>query len=1178
MPEAIDLYAEALALEPTLLPAHQALERLYERIGAHEALAGLLESDLATTSDAEERVAVLFRLARLHEDQLGDLEAAAGACERILALAPDHLVALRALAALRERACRFDEVVALHDRLASITSDSRKAIARLYARAGRWTDLVAMCRAEAEASFSTESAAALHFRVGEILEQRLGQEGEAIAAHREVLTLSPSHVGALRALARLYRAHGEWESLVEVLTADAAARAAPDRKAALLGEVAEILETRLGDLDRAAEVHAEVLRAAAGSGPSLRALDRILSARGRWAELASLRRAHADHERGPARVASLLRAAALLADRAGDAAGAEEACRAALAEAPGHAGALLLLSRVAKAQAEAREALAARAAEPRDAAQLLVAAALDRVAEGGDGAADLARAAALAPSDPVAGPLAEAALRRSGDHGALAELLAARRAAEPGAPWRALWAQQEGEAWEDAGDAGRARIAYEESLRLAPGALPALRGLRRVHARTGAWREVREQLQVEGASLRDPALAAAAFAEAGELALSLLGEPAGAAADWRRGVERDPLDAALADRLAGLLQQSGSDAELCELRELRARAETDPGRAADAWMAAARVAIEKLSDRDRALADLDRALAARPASAPALLLRGRLLAEAGRPADGACDLSACLALAGDPAIAAPVHLELAALYEGPLRDAPRAMSHLNAVLAAAPEHAEALARLALVHRDARNWPAAADALRRLVALPSLAPDALRRHLLELADVRVEGFDDRAAAMELCRRALELVPDDAAALERLARLEEGAGDHAGVISALDAVAAAAPAGAERARAYLRSARVLAGALGDTRRAVAELRRALEADPGSVEARIALADLYATTDPALAVEEHRRFLAEDPARIESWRALYHLFHDGRAHDRAFVVAGVLRFLMASDPASDGAYYAHNALQAPSSSSQALAPGEWLSLRHPDDRGRLSEILSLVGDALAEAVELPVPTREKLKGAQPLSRLVAELCRNVAIAAFPVRHAGDGAELWLEPGDPPAVRAGADLARRHSVPEQRFLLARAAARLRARSGLAARLEPGALGDLMGAVVRQVEPDSAALGNPSDALVRAVARALPRRIRKALDEPVRALVRAGPQDVAGWRAALGATADRVGLLLDVPAALGLLLREGGATAPDAAGVAAAVRASPGLGQLLCFTASEEHLRLRQRLHLAIA
>ncbi|HEX9288169.1 MAG TPA: tetratricopeptide repeat protein, partial [Anaeromyxobacteraceae bacterium] len=560
VPEAIDLYAEALALEPTLLPAHQALERLYERIGAHEALAGLLESDLATTSDAEERVAVLFRLARLHEDQLGDLEAAAGACERILALAPDHLVALRALAALRERAGRFDEVVALHDRLASITSDSRKAIAllqrsaevqeeqlgddaaaaathervlrldpthlpalralgRLYARAGRWTDLVAMCRAEAEASFSTESAAALHFRVGEILEQRLGQEGEAIAAHREVLTLSPSHVGALRALARLYRAHGEWESLVEVLTADAAARAAPDRKAALLGEVAEILETRLGDLDRAAEVHAEVLRAAAGSGPSLRALDRILSARGRWAELASLRRAHADHERGPARVASLLRAAALLADRAGDAAGAEEACRAALAEAPGHAGALLLLSRVAKAQAEAREALAARAAEPRDAAQLLVAAALDRVAEGGDGAADLARAAALAPSDPVAGPLAEAALRRSGDHGALAELLAARRAAEPGAPSRALWAQQEGEAWEDAGDAGRARTAYEESLRLAPGALPALRGLRRVHARTGAWREVREQLQVEGASLRDPALAAAAFAEAGELAL-----------------------------------------------------------------------------------------------------------------------------------------------------------------------------------------------------------------------------------------------------------------------------------------------------------------------------------------------------------------------------------------------------------------------------------------------------------------------------------------------------------------------------------------------------------------------------------------------------------------------------------------------------------------------------------
>jgi hypothetical protein len=368
------------------------------------------------------------------------------------------------------------------------------------------------------------------------------------------------------------------------------------------------------------------------------------------------------------------------------------------------------------------------------------------------------------------------------------------------------------------------------------------------------------------------------------------------------------------------------------------------------------------------------------------------------------------------------------------------------------------------------------------------------------------------------------------------------------------------------------------LGDDRRAVQELRRALEADPGYPEARSALAKLYASVEPALAVEEHRRFIAEDPARHESWRALFELFHAAQMHDRAFVVAGVLRFLRASDPAMDGAFYTANAQGMPRATFHALAPSEWLAVRHPAERGPLSNVLALVGDALAEPAGI-APNRDKTRAAEPLCRLFGELCVNVGVEPLTLRRGGDGAELWIDPGEPPAVRAGAGLAERHSVPEQRFVFARAAARIRARSGIASRLEPSTLGEVVAAAVRQVVPDYDGTGRPPSALVKAVARALPRRLRKALEEPARALALAGRQDVAAWQAALAATADRVGLLFapDVPAALGLALAQGGSGASSEAEVAAAVRARPDLQQLLAFTISDEYLRLRQRLRLAI-
>jgi tetratricopeptide (TPR) repeat protein len=1220
--DAIALYEEVLSLEPGHVAAHTALERLYERSGRFDALASLLERDVAAPADPVERLSLLFRLARLHEDRLGDREAAARTYERILDFAPEHVVALEALAALDERLGHFDDLVALHRRLAELTSDPRKVIAllqraaevqegqlgdqaaaaatheailrldpthvpslralgRFFAHAGRWEDLVAMYRAEADVLTSAEAAAALHARAGAILETKLERPAEAAEAYRQALALAPSDVTALRALARLGRERGAWESLVEVLRAQAATACSSERKASLFVEAGEILERRLGAVQRAAAVYEDALRACPSSATALRAQDRVFTAMGRWVSLLEVRRAAADAApAGAARAAALLECARLAADRIGDVEAAVEACRAALVEVPAHLEALILLGRLqgGLGRASARANIADRVGDGCAAATLLVAAALERGDQEGV-EPDLARAAAAAPEHPVAAPLADAALRRAGSHTARAELWLARMGAAADPEERGQCALRAGEAWEEAGHTERAVGAFRDAIdALPPGSLAPLHALRRVRARGGAWAEVRATFQEEGAAARDAVLAASAFSAAGEIALSRLADRPGAAADWRRALERDPLDEARAERLTKLLAESGDQAELCALHEIRAAAREDAGRRAEDFLRAARIAADGLGDAERSLAALDGALAARADWVPALLLRARVLASAGRPDDAAENLAACLALGGDPREVAQSHLALEALYRGPLADPTRAMSHLNAALAAAPDDPEALSRLARVHRQASNWPAAADALRRLSAARAFGPLERAGALIDLAEVRAEGFADLAAARELSGRALELAPDDPSLRARAARFHDGASNPGGVVAALQAAAAAAP-GPDRARAHLRAARVLLGAFDDDRLAIGELQRALASDPDHTEARAALAEIYAGSDPPLAIEEHRRMLAADPARLASWRALYALFRTANAHDHAFVVAAVLRFLQVSAPALDGAFYAENSLHAPSGTQQALAAGDWSALRHPGDGGSLAEVLRLCSGALAEAAGLQ-PAKEKLKDAQALAGLLDELCVNIDLATPALRPA-DGADALAEPGTRPSVRVGREMTRRRSEGEQRFLLARAAAHLRRGSALATRVSNEAFGELVAAAIRQVVPGYDATGSPSPALVKAVGRALPRRVRKALEGPARAFARAGSVDVAAWRTAAEATADRTGLLLavDIPAALALVARERGVeAASDPVEIASAVRSCAALRQLVLFAISEDHLRLRQRLRLAIA
>ena len=317
---AIARYARCLELQPGFLPAQKALGRIFEKLGRWADLVTMYEQDLAQTTDRELQITTLHRIAALQEDRLGDVPAATATLRRVVEVAPDHLPTLRNLARLFERGGQWTELIALHDHEARLSNDAKqvvslahrnaelieeqlkdreaaiaawervlqlsptyqpalRALGRLYGLTARWDALVRMYRAEAELAATADQAAILIHKIGELQEQKLGSVDEAISAWREVLTLAPSHAGALSSLARVYRAQGAWESLVEVHHAEAANRASPAERANAMFQAASLWEEQLKNVDQAVLGYREVLELDPSHTTALANLERLLTAR-----------------------------------------------------------------------------------------------------------------------------------------------------------------------------------------------------------------------------------------------------------------------------------------------------------------------------------------------------------------------------------------------------------------------------------------------------------------------------------------------------------------------------------------------------------------------------------------------------------------------------------------------------------------------------------------------------------------------------------------------------------------------------------------------------------------------------------------------------------------------------------------------------------------------------------
>ncbi len=1236
--DAIARYNEVLRLYPGYLPAQKALVRLFEKQGKWVDLVGMYEQDLLQTTDKEQQIQTLNRMAAIHEDRLTDLPRAIDCCKHVLEIAADHLPTVRNLERLYERAGRWEELILLNEQEASLSGDTRhivslahrnaeileeqlkdrgraveayervlahsptyppalKALGRLYAQDGKWSELIKMYRAEAEIAPTTEQAAQLMFKIGELHEQRLKDENAAIASYQEVLTLAPNYFPAVRALGRIYRSQGAWESLIEILRAEAANRSDPVERANAMFQAAAIWDDQLKSPAKAIEGYNEVLRLAPNHLTALQQLERLLTNGDDIKELIVLLDRQTQVGSPQVRISANLKLARIYLDRLNEPSRAAACCDVALGLDPKNLAGLKLLERIRASDRTRRNELRARLAEtmgdPKLSAAIMLAA-----LEGGTVAdpqavvLQLKAAHAADPADEALSQMLERALVKAGDHRGLVDLYEARAIRTTEAADGAQLRLRMGDLYETKlNDAGRAAQAYEAALDLVPALLPAQLGLARVFARMGAADRARSALESIAANAKDKATVIEAMLQAGKVARDQGKDAQGATGYFQKVLDLEPLHAEAGTALEDLLASRGGATDLAALHERRGDTrlqQRDNASAGEEFYKAARVQLDQLKDRERAAQLLEKALLAQPAHNEALELKGDLALEKQDYAEAAAAFAVRVQQGGDAKRLAGIHLKLGALYHDQLGDGTRAAAHLQTALLSEPDSVEGLERLASIHTVSKNWTGAADCLRRLFEVER-NPAQRAKVALQLARIYDEGFADNAQAAALYKQALELAPGDTATLDRLVELYEKMGNLTELVTVLEEQAKSAPDVRRAVALRLRIGDLYAKQLDNAQRAILTYRGVLELDPVNLPAHIALAELFGR-DPAataMAVESHRALLRLDPTRVDSLHALFRLWEGVHQTDKAFCAVGVLSFLKAAND-TEVAFYNELKNRLPNDLTNRLADADLALLHHPNARNPLSDVLRAVGD---QFVKVYPPQYEawgvdrkadRLKNDHAVYKAVKSVAQVFGVEEFDVYQSKRGLVV-VETTEPLGVFVSGDVVRRFNAREQRFLLARAALSLYGKTAVLRRLSSGEIADVFGNSVRIHQQGFEGIGRRNDDQSKQLRKAYSRRSLKLLEEPAMAVTHTAGLDVNTTIEAIALSADRAGLLLagDVAGAIGVLLREDlpvGAPRPETPEtIAQATTQRRDVRELIQFALSDDFFRLRQRLGLSL-
>jgi len=1182
--EAIAQHLRVLALHPDHAGSFKALARLYAAAGRYTELVALHEQR-AERLPPQDAVPDLFRVGALYEDHLHDSLQAARTYERILAIDPNDLRALRALGRAHARGERWEELLGVLDREAALTQDpvrrtellhragvvaadrldrpgvakerfeaalaldeghgpSLAGLGRLAYRARRWDELLRVYERELAAEPAGRAAAERLHKMGEVARDHVGDTARARAYFERAVEAWPQAEASLRALAELLEAAEDWEALASVLAAQRDVAQDAHERAVLSYRLGLLADERLGDPDRALAELERAVAEEAGAGPAPDALTRLRVEYGRWEPLVEgLSRLAAGTGDLLRRVGALMQVGEVCRDRLGDDARAIAAFEEVLALAPGHLGALLALENLYAhrgdeerlghtrgALAQALQTPGARVAVLRHVAQ-----GAEERGEPGVAAHALREILSVDGRDSAALDGLEVLALRGGAPGDIGEVAALRASVLGPGPARAEALLRVAESLEAEGSE-HALDAYRGALQADPESFAAAHGLLRVAQGVGASEAVLVALERLARLQVVPAKAAAYWVRSAVVRTQRGGDPEGAVMDLERALDVHPDDAQAAELLAELLSAQGDVPRL--VTRLSAAAARATERKVPLWLEVARFQAVRQRDLVGALASLDRVFEVEPDNVQGHELAAEVLISDRQYGRSEPHLVAVVEHADEARSRLEAQLTLAEVLHEHLERLDDAQEVLEAVLAAHPDNREALER-SLAVQTARGEAARAVEVAHGLLGVLAEPDEEAAVYVALGALH-ERLEDRDEALGAYREAIVRQGPGSEGAQQYLRLVEAGAPWEGYASALDAHIARAPRA--RAATYLVLAAVARDNLGDAARATAALRQGVEAWPDHADLRLELA-LALDDDPEEALEHAVACATIDVTRAEAWREAARLFYITRQRDEsrvALAAVAALGELTQEERADLAARPPRPGHARPGAFGPDVLRG--LDGDHVPGGEEATALLQVLGEVAGRLhpVKLEVyglTTRDRLgaRASHPAREAVDEIAAIFGVDDYDLYvHEGGQAGVQVGLGDRPAVLVPQPVL---SGPRAAlvFQLGRAFGFVARGVTAAACLPDRELRIFLAAASRTaVDGFGDGLTSPEflDEQARRVARGVARRDRRALEDAAIAYAQAPTLDLPRWRAALDRAAVRAAMLVadDLGAALGVL------------------------------------------------
>jgi tetratricopeptide (TPR) repeat protein len=1084
---ALESYARLFREDPRDESAWDTLTRLARVLEKHGRLAEIYEQALTEISVDDESTAKLATITgQLHETKTGDLDAAARMYERALRFEPTDHGAFESLERVHQQRKAWDALLELYREQAQIAEDDQDRIALVRKSARlleehvsqperaiemyreilnidredpnaiaalddlllgqqRWTDIADHLRHQIELAAGQPEENDLKFRLATVLEEKLEDQHGAIDVYEEITQADPHHadtVAALEALVQvqehqsriiqilepIYQATDQWRKRIAVYEAQVAMTEEVYDKVRLLQQIAELHETRSGDLALAFHAQARALGVDPDNEEIRGEVDRFAAQLGTWDALITAYETAFAASTDASSKASLLGTMARVHDeKRGDPRAAIETYERLLEIDPEDTTTLDALEALHtmvgdwRGMTDVLSRKVQRAFDPVERGELLRrAGSVFEELLGDPKAAVESYKSALAEDeqDVIALESLDRLYEAAQDWDSLADILKRRIELEQDAPLRVELGLRMGQLCEE--QLRRPDDAIEAFQRVLDDEAEqptAIEALARLYEKQSRWPELLDNLRLRAGSSPEPERRVALLFRAGEVLEREMDDVPSALATHEEVLAIDPryepaIQALVriskledyrvqaSEILEPLLRREQRWDELAELLAAKAQAAFDPVDKKDELRRLAEVHEQGRGDREAAFEAYRKALGEDPSDEESANDVERLAGELGAWEKAADAFAGRASSVTDPEVARALYGRLARIAEVHLNDDARAIEAYSRAIEQAGDDPDALGALDRLYTKGQAWKELSEILDRRI---QSASDEERSELLVRAGtLKHEHFKDLRGAFRAFSEVLERDPREAravSAMEALLEHDELApevvevlepvyrqtGANEQVAALFDVRIQLAETDGERVRFLQEQAAHFENELGDPTRALEALKRAFELDPrdenqlGDLERLAPLAGGYESlrglVEKVVENPDMDRSLARDlHMRAASWYG-EHLRDATAAEAR-------LRDAIKADPDTKEAHVALvDLLRQPGRERDLVAAlMHWAEVDFDEEekKSRLREAAALAESALGDG-KLAITALEKILEADGAdSGALAELCR--------------------------------------------------------------------------------------------------------------------------------------------------------------------------------------------------------